>query len=73
MYAKSGNVDTPAFHVRSRAGGMFVGGQWAYFAFIVNWYAPGEEDPDTIQTFFGTINRTLGSVMQRLTDGGQGA
>ena len=70
-YAKSGNVDAPDFHVRSLAGGMFAGGRWAYFAFIVNCYAPSEEDPETIQTFFDAINRTLGSMMLRLTGDGQ--
>jgi beta-lactamase class A len=46
-YAKSGNARCPDFHARSFAGGMFVEGRWAYFAFIINWYAPEAEDPET--------------------------
>jgi beta-lactamase class A len=70
-YAKSGNVDIPDFHARSLAGGMFVGGGWAYFAFIINWDTPSEKDPETVEKFFGAINRTLASIQQRLTgDGG---
>ena len=72
-YTKSGNADTPDFHARSLAGGMFAGGRWAYFAFIINWYAPSAEDPKTVEKFFGAINRTLGSVTHRLTGDGQGA
>ena len=69
-YAKSGNADFTNFHARSLAGGMFVGGQWVYFAFIINWHTPSEQDPDTVEKFFGAINRTLASVQQTVTGDG---
>jgi hypothetical protein len=43
---------------------MFVGGRWAYFALIINWYTPTDKDPDTVEKFFGAISRTLASVQQ---------
>jgi beta-lactamase class A len=58
-YAKSGNADTPGFHARSFAGGMFFGDRWAYFAFIINWDAASPEDPQTVHHFFAAINQTL--------------
>jgi beta-lactamase class A len=58
-YAKSGNADIPGFHARSIAGGMFFEGRWVYFAFIINWDAPGAEDPDTVDKFFHAIHRSL--------------
>lgn len=66
-YAKSGNADLPNFHVRSFAGGMFVGGRWAYFSFIINWDAPADEDPQTVQAFFAAINFSLSFVKQIFT------
>jgi len=43
---------------------MFVGGRWAYFAFIINWYTPSGKDPETVEKFFGAISRTLTAVQQ---------
>ena len=65
-YAKSGNVDFIDFHARSLAGAMFVGGRWAYFALIINWYTPTDKDLDTVEKFFGAISRTLASFQQAL-------
>lgn len=67
VYAKSGNADAPDFHARSFAGGMFVAGRWAYFAFIINWYAPEGEDPETVSAFFAAIHHTLDVVKRWLT------
>jgi beta-lactamase class A len=58
-YAKSGNADAPGFHARAFAGGMFVGDRWAYFAFMLNWYAPEADDPHTVEKFFAAINEAL--------------
>src|SRR5262249_38257792 len=54
-YAKSGNADAPGFHARSIAGGLFVGDQWVYFAFVINWYAASVVDSETVQQFFNAI------------------
>ena len=66
-YAKSGNADTPGFHARAFAGGMFVADRWAYFAFLLNWYSPEANDPDTVEKFFGAINETLERVKHFLS------
>lgn len=67
-YAKSGNADTPDFHARSFAGGMFVSGHWVYFAFIINWYASSQEDPETVEKFFGAIHQALKGLKELLSD-----
>jgi beta-lactamase class A len=58
-YAKSGNADTPGFHARSIAGGIFFENRWVYFAFIINWDAPTANDPDTVSQFFNPIQQSL--------------
>ncbi|HEX7328850.1 MAG TPA: hypothetical protein VF428_09960 [Casimicrobiaceae bacterium] len=58
-YAKSGNADTPGFHARSFAGGMYFPDQWVFFAFIINWYSEGLDDPQTVAAFFSAINESL--------------
>jgi beta-lactamase class A len=67
-YAKSGNADTPNFHARSFAGGMFVSGHWVYFAFIINWYAPSPDDPETVERFFSAIHQALKGLKELLSD-----
>jgi beta-lactamase class A len=66
-YAKSGNVDISGFHARTIAGGMFFSDRWAYFAFILNWYAPAPDDPQTVQRFFATIHEALRRVRDALS------
>jgi beta-lactamase class A len=66
-YAKSGNADTPNFHVRSIAGGMFFEDRWVYFAFLINWDAPAPDDPDTVSQFFRAINQSLTLVRDTLS------
>lgn len=67
VYAKSGNADVPNFHARSIAGGLFVSNRWVYFAFVINWYAPEAEDPETVHKFFAAINTALSLVMNSLS------
>jgi beta-lactamase class A len=67
-YAKSGNADTPNFHARSFAGGMFVSGHWVYFAFIINWYASSPDDPETVERFFSAIHEALKGLKELLSD-----
>jgi hypothetical protein len=67
-YAKSGNADTPNFHARSFAGGMFVSGEWVYFAFIINWYASSLDDPETVEKFFSAIHESLKGLKELLSD-----
>ena len=65
-YAKSGNADFPDFHARSIAGGLFVANRWIFFSFIINWYAPGDDDPQTVGQFFSAIHRSLTLVKDSL-------
>jgi beta-lactamase class A len=67
VYAKSGNADFPEFHARSIAGGLYVGGRWAYFAFVINWYAAKQDDPETVKAFFSIINQALAYVRESLS------
>ena len=66
VYAKSGNVDSPHFHVRSIAGGMFFSNQWVYFAFILNWYTADVDDEATVRQFFSAIDQALTLVKNSL-------
>jgi len=67
-YAKSGNADTPTFHARSFAGGMFFSGHWVYFAFLINWYAASQNDPETVAKFFSNIHQSLTGVKKLLSE-----
>jgi len=59
-------VDTAGFHARVFAGGMFFADRWVYFAFILNWYAPEELDPQTVEKFFAAIHEALRRVRDAL-------
>jgi beta-lactamase class A len=65
-YAKSGNVDTSGFHARVFAGGMVFADRWVYFAFILNWYAPEGDDPQTVGKFFAAVHEALRRVRDAL-------
>jgi len=67
VYAKSGNADTSGFHARAFAGGMFFVNRWVYFAFILNWYAPERDDPQTVSTFFAAVGEALRRVRDALS------
>lgn len=67
VYLKSGNVDFSGFHARAIAGGMFFDDRWVYFAFILNWYAPEADDPQTVQKFFAAIHEALRRVRDALS------
>ena len=66
-YAKSGNADMAGFHARSIAGGLLFGDQWVYFAFVINWYAGSDDDPETVALFFSAINESLTLVKSALS------
>lgn len=66
-YAKSGNADSPGFHARSFAGGMYVAGRWVYFAFLINWYSEELEDPKTVEAYFAAIRYTLTGLRDQLS------
>jgi len=67
VYAKSGNADTPGFHARAFAGGMFFDDRWVYFAFLLNWYSPEGDDPHTVEKLFAAIREALKRVREALS------
>jgi beta-lactamase class A len=58
-FAKTGYADFPGFHVRSNAGGVTFGGQWVYYAAILNWDAPDLRDDATVEKWFAAIRSAL--------------
>ncbi len=62
--AKSGNADISGFHARCFAGGMYTHGRWTYFAFVINWYAEADSDPDTVAAWFLAIEQSLTQIQQ---------
>jgi beta-lactamase class A len=66
-YAKSGNADSPGFHARSIAGGIYFAGQWVFFAFLINWYSEEVDDPETVKAYFEAIHTTLKGLRDRLS------
>jgi hypothetical protein len=46
---------------------MFFDDRWVYFAFLLNWYAPGVEDTQTVEKFFAAINESLIRVRDALS------
>lgn len=50
-FAKGGAIDVPGFHALCAPGAMYFNGRWVYFATIINWYAPAETDPETMQRY----------------------
>jgi beta-lactamase class A len=66
-YAKGGNADTKDFHARSIAGGISFAGHWVHFAFIINWYAASQDDPETVSQFFSAIHKSLTRLKNSLS------
>ena len=68
VYTKSGNADSPGFHARALAGGLYFADQWVYFAFVINWYAESVADPQTVDQYFSAINASLTLVKDTLSN-----
>jgi beta-lactamase class A len=58
-FAKTGYADVKGFHVRSNAGGMTFGGKWVYFAGVINWDAPQDEDEATVKRWKDALRAAL--------------
>ena len=61
-FMKSGNADSPGFHARTIAGGLYVDRRWVFFAFMLNWYSEAGSDPSTVDALFAAINESLRRV-----------
>jgi len=46
---------------------MFFSDRWVYFAFIINWNAPGQNDPETGSAFLAAVSRALSLVKEGLS------
>jgi beta-lactamase class A len=66
-YVKGGSIDVPGFHAVCVPGGMFFDDHWVYFCFTINWDAPGETDPKTVNAFLAAVNRALTVVKNALS------
>jgi beta-lactamase class A len=65
-FAKGGSIDVPGFHALCAPGAMYFNGRWVYFATIINWYAPGETDPETMQRYLVAAQRAFMLLYQGL-------
>jgi beta-lactamase class A len=61
-FAKTGYADVKGFHVRSNAGGMTFDGRWVYFAGVINWDAPEDQDLRTVQRWKDALRTALGLI-----------
>jgi beta-lactamase class A len=66
-FVKGGSIDVPGFHCVCVPGGMFFSDRWVYFAFIINWSAPGQNDPETVSAFLAAVSRALSLVKEGLS------
>jgi beta-lactamase class A len=66
-FAKTGYSDFPGFHARSNAGAVTFDGKWIYFASIINWDSPEQNDPQTVMDWTEAIRSALQLVYQHLS------
>jgi beta-lactamase class A len=58
-FCKGGSIDVPGFHCVCAPGGLFFNNRWVYFAFVINWYAPAETDPNAAAAFAGAASEAM--------------
>jgi len=66
-FVKGGSIDVPGYHALCIPGGMFFSDRWVYFSFTINWYAPGETDPETVSRFAAAVHQALTLVKDALS------
>jgi beta-lactamase class A len=66
-FAKTGYSDFPGFHARSNAGAVTFGGKWIYFASIINWDSPEQNDPQTVMDWTEAVRSALQLAYQHLS------
>jgi beta-lactamase class A len=66
-FLKGGSIDVPGYHALCIPGGMFFSDRWVYFCFTINWFAPGETDPDTSSRFVAAVHQALTLVKDALS------
>jgi beta-lactamase class A len=65
-YAKGGSLDVPGYHAACIAGGMAFSGRWVYYATIINWNAPEQNDPNTFNAFVAATAKAFQTVYDAL-------
>lgn len=66
-FMKGGSIDVPGFHAVCTPGGLFFDNRWVYFSFAINWPAPGETDPKTVEAFLAAAHQALVIVIAALS------
>jgi len=66
-FAKTGYSDFPGFHARSNAGALTFAGKWVYFASIINWDSPEQDDPQTVKDWTESLKSALQIIYQHLS------
>ena len=65
-FVKGGSIDVAGFHALCVPGGMLFDDRWVYFCLTLNWKAPGETDPATVQAFAAACSAALTRVKAAL-------
>ena len=66
-FAKGGSIDVPGFHALCVPGGMFFVDRWVYFCITINWNAPAETDPKTVQAVAAAASHAFALVKAALS------
>lgn len=66
-FVKGGSIDVKGFHCVCIPGGMFFANRWVYFCFNINWNAPAETDPDTVQAFIVAVRAAVNRIVNSLS------
>lgn len=65
-FAKGGSIDVPGFHTLCIPGAIYFSGRWVYFAAIINWYAPAQNDPATVNRYLAAVRNALAQMHEAL-------
>jgi hypothetical protein len=67
VFGKAGYADVRGAHARSIAGGAYFPDRWVYFSIALNWDAVPGEDPETVNAFYGAIDKSIALLQQNLS------
>lgn len=66
-FVKGGSIDVTGHHALCVPGGMLFDDRWVYFCLTLNWPAPAESDPATVQAFAAACSTALTRVKVALS------
>lgn len=64
---KGGSIDAPGFRAVWTPGGLFFDNRWVFLSFTINWPAPAEKGPKTVEAFAAAVHRAMQIVMAALS------